>query len=117
DAVKYDYGYMFFYSERPGTPAAKTLKDDVPEDVKKERLRQIIEKQRNHCLEKNQASVGKIHRVLVEAVSKKSDQEYSGRNDQNKVVVFPKKNSQLGDYVNVLVTSCTTATLLGEIVS
>lgn len=113
DYVKYDYGYMFAYSERPGTPAAKKLVDDIPEEVKKRRLNEIIDKQRQHSLERNQLAIGKIQKVLVEGTSKRSDDFLQGRNDQNKVVVFPKENYKKGDYVYVLVNDCTTATLKG----
>ncbi|PQA60223.1 tRNA (N6-isopentenyl adenosine(37)-C2)-methylthiotransferase MiaB [Siphonobacter curvatus] len=114
DYVKYDYGYMFAYSERPGTPAAKKLVDDIPEDVKKRRLNEIIALQQQHSLERNQQAIGKVHKVLVEGTSKRSAEHLQGRNDQNKVVVFPKHNFTKGQYVNVLVTDCTAATLLGE---
>jgi tRNA-2-methylthio-N6-dimethylallyladenosine synthase len=116
DYVQFDYGYMFFYSERPGTPAAKKLADDVPEEVKKRRLDEIITKQRDHSLIKNELAVGKVHRVLIERESKKSMDELAGRNDQNKMIVFPRKHYKIGDYVDVLVTSCNTATLKGQIV-
>jgi len=112
--VKYDYGYMFAYSERPGTPAAKKLEDDIPEDVKKRRLNEIIALQQQHSLARNQMSIGKVQKVLVEGFSKRSDDFLQGRNDQNKVVVFPKLNFQKGDYVNVLIKECTAATLIGE---
>ncbi|MDI9867589.1 tRNA (N6-isopentenyl adenosine(37)-C2)-methylthiotransferase MiaB [Flectobacillus sp. DC10W] len=112
--VKYDYGYMFAYSERPGTPAAKKLVDDIPEDVKKRRLNEIIALQQQHSLARNQMSIGKVQKVLVEGFSKRSDDFLQGRNDQNKVVVFPKLNFQKGDYVNVLIKECTAATLIGE---
>lgn len=115
--VKYDYGYMFAYSERPGTPAAKKLVDDIPEDVKKRRLSEIIALQQQHSLARNQMSIGKVQKVLVEGFSKRSDDFLQGRNDQNKVVVFPKQNFQKGDYVNVLIKECTAATLIGESVS
>ncbi|MDI9873033.1 MULTISPECIES: tRNA (N6-isopentenyl adenosine(37)-C2)-methylthiotransferase MiaB [Bacteroidota] len=114
--VKYDYGYMFAYSERPGTPAAKKLEDDIPEDVKKRRLNEIIALQQQHSLARNQMSIGKVQKVLVEGFSKRSDDFLQGRNDQNKVVVFPKLNFQKGDYVNVLIKECTAATLIGEAV-
>ncbi len=119
--VQYDYGYMFTYSERPGTPAAKKLADDVPEEVKKRRLQEIIALQRELSLERNKLSIGKIEKVLVEGFSKRSDDFLQGRNDQNKVVVFPKENSdgvafRKGDYVNVLIKDCSTGTLLGEAV-
>ncbi|MFT4031393.1 MAG: tRNA (N6-isopentenyl adenosine(37)-C2)-methylthiotransferase MiaB [Siphonobacter sp.] len=112
--VKYDYGYMFAYSERPGTPAAKKLVDDIPEEVKKRRLNEIIALQQQHSLERNQQAIGKVHKVLVEGPSKRSAEHLQGRNDQNKVVVFPKHSYSKGQYVKVLVTDCTAATLLGE---
>ncbi|MCY7350580.1 MAG: tRNA-2-methylthio-N(6)-dimethylallyladenosine synthase [Cytophagaceae bacterium] len=114
EAVRYDYGYSFAYSERPGTPAAKKLVDDVPEDVKKRRLSEVIALQQRHSLERNQRSIGQVHRVLVEGFSKRSDEQLQGRNDQNKVVVFPKNKFQKGQYVDVLITDCTAATLLGK---
>ena len=113
DYVMYDYGYMFAYSERPGTPAAKKFKDDIPEEIKKRRLQEIIEKQQLHSLQRNQRAIGKIHKVLVEGFSKRSDAHLQGRNDQNKVVVFPKESFQKGDYVWVKVTEVTAATLIG----
>jgi len=116
DYVKFDYGYMFFYSERPGTPAAKKLEDDVPEEDKKRRLNEIIAKQQEHSLLRNQQAVGKVYRILIEGESKRSPEDLCGRNDQNKMVVFPRKHYRKGEYVNVLVTSCSTATLKGEIV-
>lgn len=116
DYVKYDYGYMFAYSERPNTPAAKKLTDDVPEDVKSRRLAEIIARQREHSLERNQLSLGKVYKVLVEGFSKRSQEHLSGRNDQNKMIIFPKESYQKGDYVNVLVTECSSATLIGHIV-
>lgn len=116
DYVKYDYGYMFSYSERPNTPAAKKLTDDVPEDVKSRRLAEIIARQREHSLERNQLCVGKTYKVLVEGFSKRSQEQLSGKNDQNKIVVFPKENFKKGDYVNVLITECSSGTLLGKAV-
>ncbi len=116
DYVRFDYGYMFFYSERPGTPAAKKLKDDVPEEIKKRRLNEIIAKQQEHSLARNQEAVGKVYRILIEGESKRSADDLCGRNDQNKMVVFPRKHYGKGQYVNVLVTSCSAATLKGEIV-
>lgn len=116
DYVKYDYGYMFAYSERPNTPAAKKLTDDVSEDVKSRRLAEIIARQREHSLERNQLCVGKIYKVLVEGFSKRSQEQLSGKNDQNKIVVFPKENFKLGDYVNVLITECSSGTLIGHAV-
>jgi len=116
DYVKYDYGYMFAYSERPNTPAAKKLKDDVAEEVKSRRLAEIIARQREHSLERNQLCVGKTYRVLVEGFSKRSQEHLSGKNDQNKIVVFPKEHFKLGDYVNVMITECSSGTLIGKAV-
>ncbi len=112
--VRYDYGYMFAYSERPGTPAAKKFTDDIPYDVKLRRLSEVIALQQKHSLERNQRLLGRVHKVLVEGTSKRSDNDLQGRNDQNKVVVFPRENFQKGDYVHVLVTECTAATLIGK---
>lgn len=117
DQVKYDFAYMFFYSERPGTLAAKKLADDVDPEVKKRRLNEIIAKQNQHSLERNKRDVGKTHRVLVEGFSKRSQDFMQGRNTANKVVVFPKENFSKGQYVDVLVTDCTGATLIGNAVS
>lgn len=114
DFVQYDYSYMFFYSERPGTLAARKLEDDIPLEVKKRRLAEIIDKQRETSLNRNKLDIGKVHRVLVEGISKKSDSELMGRNDQNKVVVFAKKHFQPGQYVNVFVNDCSVGTLFGE---
>ncbi len=114
EAVQFDFGFMFYYSERPGTPAAKKLVDDVPEAVKKRRLNEIIALQQQHSLARNQRAIGRVHRVLVEGFSKRSDDFLQGRNDQNKVIVFPKENLRKGQYVNVLVTDCTAATLIGK---
>lgn len=116
DYVHYDYAYMFAYSERPGTLAAKKYADDIPEDVKKRRLNEIIAKQLEHSAERNQRHIGQVQRVLIEGPSKRSDDFLCGRNDQNKMVVFPKENYQKGQYVNVLVTECTSATLRGEVI-
>jgi tRNA-2-methylthio-N6-dimethylallyladenosine synthase len=116
DYVKYDYGYMFAYSERPNTPAAKKLKDDVAEEIKSRRLAEIIARQREHSLERNQLCVGKTYRVLVEGFSKRSQEHLSGKNDQNKIVVFPKEHFKLGDYVNVMITECSSGTLIGKAV-
>ncbi|WP_128545296.1 tRNA (N6-isopentenyl adenosine(37)-C2)-methylthiotransferase MiaB [Larkinella soli] len=114
--ARYDYGYMFAYSERPGTPAAKKYADDIPYDVKLRRLNEIIALQQRLSLERNRRHIGKVHRVLIEGTSKRSEDFLCGRNDQNKMVVFPKGRYAKGDYVNVLVTDCTAATLLGETV-
>jgi len=118
DYSKYDYSYMFFYSERPGTLAQKRYKDDIPEDVKKRRLQEIVDKQYYLSLDSNKMDIGKTYKVLIEGDSKKSDQHWMGRNSQNKVIVFPKneKEYKKGDYVIVQVNHCTKGTLLGEII-
>jgi tRNA-2-methylthio-N6-dimethylallyladenosine synthase len=114
--VKYDFAYMFSYSERPKTLAERKYKDDVPDEVKKRRLQEIVDMQQKHSGERTKSGVGKIHRVLAEKISKKSPNELSGRNSQNTTVVFPKENFKPGDYVNVLATDCTSATLIGVVV-
>lgn len=116
DYVQYDYSYMFYYSERPGTLAARKYPDDVPLEVKKRRLAEVIEKQRALSYQRNQLALSQVHRVLVEGFSKKSADYLSGRNDQNKVVVFPKQHFQKGDYVDVRITDCSVGTLIGEAV-
>lgn len=115
---QYDMSYMFFYSERPGTLAARRFTDDVSEETKKKRLQEIVALQNNLSLKSNQKDIGKIFKVLIEGESKKSTDYWMGRNSQNKVIVFSKEKSQLkkGDYVNVKVNSCTQATLLAEII-
>ncbi len=114
--VRNDFAYMFAYSERPKTFAEKNLKDDVPENIKLKRLQEVIDLQLKHSAEKVKAGVGKVHKVLVEQFSKKSQEMLSGRNSQNTVVVFPKGNFKKGDFVNVLATKCTGGTLIGEAV-
>lgn len=116
DIVQFDFSYMFFYSERPNTPAAKKLPDDVPMEVKKRRLNEIIAKQNELSLLRNQKSIGKVEKVLIEGFSKRSNEYLQGRNSANKVVVFPKKHYQKGQYVHVLIKDCTSATLLGEVI-
>lgn len=116
EKVKFDMSYMFYYSERPGTLAARKLQDDVPLETKKMRLQEIIDNQNRHSLERNLADVGKEHIVLIEKPSKRNEAEYCGRNDQNKMVVFPIENYRPGDYVKVLVESASTATLIGKII-
>jgi len=111
--VQYDFGYMFFYSERPNTYAARKLEDDIPIEVKKQRLNQIIDLQQKHSLARNKQHLGKVEEVLVEGVSKRSNEHLFGRNTQNTVVVFPKENYAPGDFVKVKIESCTAATLLG----
>ena len=114
----YDFSYMFFYSERPGTLAHRRYKDDIPEAVKKSRLQEIVALQGKLSLQSNHNDLGKTFEVLIESDSKKTDRDWMGRNSQNKVVVFPKGNSDHapGQYVSVKITGCTQATLLGELV-
>ncbi|WP_372472566.1 tRNA (N6-isopentenyl adenosine(37)-C2)-methylthiotransferase MiaB [Capnocytophaga sp. ARDL2] len=114
--VKYDFGYMFAYSERPGTLAARKMKDDVPETIKKRRLQEIVDLQQKLGLERTQRFLGQTVEVLIEKQSKRSDAHWSGRNSQNTMVVFPKENYKVGDFVLVKVTDCTSATLIGEAV-
>jgi tRNA-2-methylthio-N6-dimethylallyladenosine synthase len=114
--VEYEFAYMFKYSERPKTLAERKFEDDVPEKVKQDRLKEIIELQNKHSLKKNRKAIGKTFKVLVEGVSKKSDEELYGRNSQNAVVVFKRDGITPGTYIDVKVTSCTSATLLGEVV-
>ena len=113
---RYDMSYMFFYSERPGTLAQKRYADDVPEDVKKRRLAEIVALQNRLSLESNLRDIGKTFTVLIEGNSKKSELDWMGRSSENKVIVFPKKERpwQQGDYVKEKVKDCTQATLLGE---
>ena len=115
DEVKYDFSYMFYYSERPGTLAAKRYKDDVSLEVKKRRLDEIISKQREHALFHNQQDIGKIFIVLIEGDSKKSNAFFQGRTSTNKVVILPKEHHKKGAYVNVKVDECNTATLFGKV--
>ncbi|MCB9309006.1 MAG: tRNA (N6-isopentenyl adenosine(37)-C2)-methylthiotransferase MiaB [Lewinellaceae bacterium] len=116
--ARYSMAYMFFYSERPGTPAAKKLEDDVPDEVKKRRLAEIVELQRNISLEHNQKDVGKVFKVLIEGDSKRSQDDFKGRNSQNKMLVFPKTGDYTkGQYVHVKVTKATAASLRGHIVT
>ncbi len=117
DYVKYDFGYMFFYSERPNTYAARKLEDDIPEEVKKRRLTEIIQLQSKHSLYRHEQMVGKTFEVLVEGTSKKSEAQLFGRTDTNSVVVFDRHDFKPGDFVHVKIDSCTTATLLGTVVA
>ena len=112
--VGYDYAFMFKYSERPDTTAQKKLEDDVPEKLKSARLQEIIDLQQQLSHESNKEDIGKTFEVLVEGSSKKSEDFLMGRNSQNKVLVFPKKNYTKGDYVQVTVSDCTPATLIGS---
>jgi tRNA-2-methylthio-N6-dimethylallyladenosine synthase len=114
---RYDYGYMFFYSERPGTLAARRYTDDVPEETKKRRLDEIVKLQRRLSHESHMGDVGKVYTVLIEGDSKKSTNDWMGRNTQNKVVVFPKPaGSRKGNYVDVRIDVCTGGTLIGKAV-
>jgi tRNA-2-methylthio-N6-dimethylallyladenosine synthase len=112
--AQFDFSYMYKYSERPGTPAAKKFSDNISEEVKSRRLQEIIVVQNRMSKEKNAKYIGQIVKVLVEGNSKKSDQDWVGRNDQNVVVVFPKENYQPGDFVNVRIERSTTTTLIGK---
>ena len=115
--ARYSMSYMFFYSERPGTLAAKKYEDDIPYDVKKRRLAEVVELQLQVSREHNLKDIGKTFKVLIEGDSKKSDLQFKGRNSQNKVIIFDKKAGySVGDYINVKVLSVTSATLLGEVV-
>jgi tRNA-2-methylthio-N6-dimethylallyladenosine synthase len=116
DSVKFDFSYMFFYSERPGTLAAKKYPDDIPLEVKKRRLAEVIEKQSQLSLERNKLDIGKEQLILIEGASKKSDEELKGKNSANKVVIISKGNYKIGDYVKVKITDCTPATLFGEVI-
>jgi tRNA-2-methylthio-N6-dimethylallyladenosine synthase len=114
--VKYDFGFMFAYSERPGTLAARKMEDDVPEEIKKRRLNEIIDLQQKLGLERTKRFIGQEVEVLIEKESKRSTEHWSGRNSQNTVVVFPKENYKVGDFVMVKINDCTAATLIGEAV-
>ncbi|MGB1370400.1 MAG: tRNA (N6-isopentenyl adenosine(37)-C2)-methylthiotransferase MiaB [Flavobacteriaceae bacterium] len=112
--VKYSFGYMFAYSERPGTLAERKMKDNIPEEVKKRRLSEVVELQQKHSLYRSQEFLNQVTEVLIEKTSKKSDAEWSGRNPQNTTVVFPKENYKVGDFVMVKIEDCTSATLKGK---
>lgn len=114
--VKYNFGYMYKYSERPGTMAARKLEDDVPEEVKSRRLTEIVDQQQKHSAIRTAAFLGKTVAVLIEKESKKDKDEWSGRTEHNSVVVFPKESYEAGDFVLVKINECTTATLIGEAV-
>jgi tRNA-2-methylthio-N6-dimethylallyladenosine synthase len=115
--VQYDFAYMFMYSERPGTLAAKRYEDDIPEEVKAERLKEIVALQQKTSHARLQQQIGKVQKVLIEGLSKKSKNDYCGRTDQNAMMVFPKnENYKPGQYAYVMAESCTTATLIGHIV-
>ncbi|MBC9912841.1 tRNA (N6-isopentenyl adenosine(37)-C2)-methylthiotransferase MiaB [Chitinophaga varians] len=112
----YDLAYMYFYSERPGTLAQRRYQDDIPEDVKKRRLAEVVELHRQQSERSMKNDVGKTFKVLVEGTSKRSEEHLFGRNDQNKVIVFPRENFKKGEYVMVKVDSCTSGTLIGNAV-
>jgi tRNA-2-methylthio-N6-dimethylallyladenosine synthase len=111
--VKYDFGFMFMYSERPGTLAARKLEDDIPEETKKRRLQEIVEVQQKHSAFRTQQFVGKTLEVLIEKTSKRDQNQWSGRIPQNTVAVFPKENYKVGDFVMVKINECTSTTLIG----
>jgi tRNA-2-methylthio-N6-dimethylallyladenosine synthase len=114
--VRYDASFMYYYSERPGTPAAKRFVDDVPEEEKKRRLQEIVDLQNKHSLERNQEQIGKRQIVLIEWTAKKSKEQLLGRNDANKKVIIPKGNLNLGDYIEVEIVDCNSNTLFGEVI-
>ncbi len=115
DIVKYDFSYMFFYSERPGTLAAKKYEDDIPLDIKKRRLAEIIARQNELSLERNKLDVGSEQLILIEGTSKRSEEQFKGRTSANKMVIIPRGDYKTGDYVRVKITDCTAATLFGDI--
>jgi tRNA-2-methylthio-N6-dimethylallyladenosine synthase len=117
DLVEYDFAYMFKYSERPKTLAERRFEDDIPEEVKGRRLNEIIEKQLAHSLKSNQKQIGTIQKVLIEGTSKRSEEHLCGRTGRNSMVVFPKEIYQKAQYVMVRIDSCTSATLMGEVIS
>ena len=116
DNVIYDYSYMFYYSERPGTLAQRKYEDDIPLETKKRRLDEIIKKQNTHSLKRNKLTIDNTYKVLVEGYSKKSDDFLKGRTSENKVVIFPKKNGVIGNYVDLKIRDCNSATLFGDYV-
>ena len=115
DNVIYDYSYMFYYSERPGTLAHRKYKDDIPLETKKRRLDEIVKKQNIHSFKRNELTIDEQYKILVEGVSKKSDKFFRGRTSENKMVIFPKKDNTIGKYVDVKIKECNSATLFGEI--
>ena len=115
DNVIYDYSYMFYYSERPGTLAHRKYKDDIPLETKKRRLDEIVKKQNIHSFKRNELTIDEQYKILVEGVSKKSDKFLRGRTSENKMVIFPKKDNIIGKYVDVKIKECNSATLFGEI--
>ena len=115
DNVIYDYSYMFYYSERPGTLAHRKYKDDIPLETKKRRLDEIVKKQNIHSFKRNELTIDDQYKILIEGVSKKSDKFLRGRTSENKMVIFPKKDNIIGKYVDVKIKECNSATLFGEI--
>ena len=114
DNVIYDYSYMYYYSERPGTLAQRKYNDDITLETKKRRLSEIIKRQNQHSLNKNKLTIDNTYKVLVEGVSKKSNNFLKGKTSENKLVVFPQKENLIGTYVDVKVKECNSATLFGE---
>jgi tRNA-2-methylthio-N6-dimethylallyladenosine synthase len=114
ESVKYGFGYMYSYSERPGTLAERKMIDNIPEEVKLRRLQEIVDLQRIHSGMRTKEFLGKTVEVLIEKISKKSDKDLSGRNSQGFMVVFPREQYKIGDFVNVLITNCTSGTLIGN---
>ncbi len=117
EQVKFNLAYMYFYSERPKTLAERKFEDNVPIDVKKRRLNEVVTIHRNNALEQNKKQVGKVFEVLIEGEPKKNKEQFSGRTSENFYVVFPKEGLSKGEYINVKITDCSSATLIGEIVS
>ena len=116
EQVKFNYAYMFKYSERPKTLAERKFEDDVPEATKIRRLTEIIELQTAHSLQANEQQIGAVQEILVEGPSKRSELQYCGRNSMNSMVVFDRKGAEKGTYVQVKITGCTSATLFGELI-
>ena len=116
EVIKYNFSYMFYYSERPNTLAQRKYDDNVPLNIKKRRLQEIIDLQQKHSLWRNQKKIEKKYQVLIEGVSKKSDKKFYGRTSDNTVVVFNKKLTSIGDFVDIKIKDCTSATLIGEII-
>ena len=115
--ASFEFAYMYMYSERPKTLAERKFKDDVPESVKKERLTEIIGIQQENSLKAHKSQIGRVQEILIEGLSKRSSEHQVGRNQNNIKVVFPKTNKIIGDYIDVKITDCTSATLLGEAVN
>jgi tRNA-2-methylthio-N6-dimethylallyladenosine synthase len=115
--AKFDFAYMYTYSERPGTLAAKRFEDDIPEEVKTRRFNEVLKMQQSCSLNRLEQHIGKTHQVLIDGYSKKSDKDFSGKSEHNITVVFPaNENNKPGDYVNVEIVRCTPATLIGQII-